>query len=171
MVLEEYGVLLAQAQFKLPQIYPRPGWVEHYPLEIWRSQLATARAALAKAGIAANAVRAVGIANQRENTVLWNRKTGQPVHHAIVWQDRRAEPACAQLREQGHAGAIQAKTGLLIDAYFSGSKLQWLLDRVPGAREAAERGELAFGTVDRWVIWKLTHRSEERRVGKERRCR
>src|SRR6218665_801703 len=125
--------------------------------EVGRTQRAPARAALARAGIAANAVRAVGIANQRETTVLWNRKTGQPVHHAIVWQDRRAEPACAQLREQGHAGAIQAETGLLIDAYFSGSKLQWLLDHVPGAREAAERGELAFGTVDSWLIWKLTH--------------
>ncbi|MCW5263258.1 glycerol kinase [Verminephrobacter eiseniae] len=157
IVFDEHGRIVAQAQLELPQIYPRPGWVEHDPLEIWRTQLATARAALAKAGIAANAVRAVGIANQRETTVLWNRKTGQPVHHAIVWQDRRAEPACAQLREQGHAGAIQAKTGLLIDAYFSGSKLQWLLDHVPGAREAAERGELAFGTVDSWLIWKLTH--------------
>src|SRR3989344_3814658 len=117
--------------------------VEQDPLEIWRTQLATARDALAKAGIAASAVRAVGITNQRETTVLWNRQTGQPVHHAIVWQDRRAEPACAQLREQGHAATIQAKTGLLVDAYFSGTKLQWLLDHVPGARDAAERGELA----------------------------
>ena len=131
--------------------------MEHDPLEIWRTQLATARDALAKAGIAANAVRAVGITNQRETTVLWNRKTGQPVHHAIVWQDRRAEPACAQLREQGHAATIQAKTGLLVDAYFSGTKLQWMLDHVPGARDAAERGELAFGTVDSWLMWKLTH--------------
>jgi glycerol kinase len=105
----------------------------------------------------ASAVRAVGITNQRETTVLWNRKTGQPVHHAIVWQDRRAEPACAQLREQGHAATIQAKTGLLVDAYFSGTKLQWMLDHVPGARDAAERGELAFGTVDSWLMWKLTH--------------
>jgi glycerol kinase len=99
----------------------------------------------------------VGITNQRETTVLWNRKTGQPVHHAIVWQDRRAEPACAQLREQGLAATIQAKTGLLVDAYFSGTKLQWMLDHVPGARDAAERGELAFGTVDSWLMWKLTH--------------
>ena len=157
IVFDEGGHIVAQAQLELPQIYPQPGWVEHDPLEIWRTQLATARDALAKAGIAASDIRAVGITNQRETTVLWNRKTGQPVHHAIVWQDRRAEPACAQLREQGHAATIQAKTGLLVDAYFSGTKLQWMLDHVPGAREAAERGELAFGTVDSWLMWKLTH--------------
>ena len=156
IVFDESGHIVAQAQQELTQIYPQPGWVEHDPLEIWRTQLATARDALAKAGIAASAVRAVGITNQRETTVLWNRKTGQPVHHAIVWQDRRAEPACAQLREQGHAARIQEKTGLLVDAYFSGTKLQWLLDRVPGARDAAERGELAFGTVDSWLMWQLT---------------
>ena len=157
IVFDEHGRTVAQAQVELPQLYPRPGWVEHDPMEIWRTQLATAREALAKAGIGADAVRALGITNQRETTVLWNRKTGQPVHHAIVWQDRRAEPACAQLREQGHAATIQAKTGLLVDAYFSGTKLQWMLDHVPGARDAAERGELAFGTVDSWLMWKLTH--------------
>ncbi len=157
IVFDELGHIVAQAQLELSQIYPQPGWVEHDPLEIWRTQLATAREALAKAGIAASDVRAVGITNQRETTVLWNRKTGQPVHHAIVWQDRRAEPTCAQLREQGHADTIQAKTGLLVDAYFSGTKLQWMLDHVPGARDAAERGELAFGTVDSWLMWKLTH--------------
>lgn len=157
IVFDERGHIVAQAQLELPQIYPQPGWVEHDPREIWRTQLATAREALAQAGIAANAVKAVGITNQRETTVLWSRKTGQPVHHAIVWQDRRAEPACAQLREQGHASTIQAKTGLLVDAYFSGTKLQWLLDNVPGARDAAERGELAFGTVDSWLMWQLTH--------------
>ena len=157
IVFDEGGHIVAQAQLELPQIYPQPGWVEHDPLEIWRTQLATARDALAKVGIAARDIRAVGITNQRETTVLWNRKTGQPVHHAIVWQDRRAEPACAQLRSQGHAATIQAKTGLLVDAYFSGTKLQWMLDHVPGARDAAERGELAFGTVDSWLMWKLTH--------------
>ncbi|MBP7324322.1 MAG: glycerol kinase GlpK [Alicycliphilus sp.] len=156
IVFDERGRIVAQAQRELPQIYPQPGWVEHDPLEIWRTQLATAREALAQAGIGASSVRALGITNQRETTVLWNRKTGQPVHHAIVWQDRRAEPACAQLRAQGHAAAIQAKTGLLVDAYFSGTKLQWLLDHVSGARAAAERGELAFGTVDSWLIWQLT---------------
>ena len=156
IVFDRKGQIVALAQRELPQIYPRPGWVEHSPLEIWNSQLATAQEALKKAGLSASDISALGITNQRETTVLWNRKTGAPVHNAIVWQDRRAEPLCAALREQGMAETIQAKTGLLIDAYFSGSKLQWLLDNVPGAREQAERGELAFGTVDSWLIWQLT---------------
>ncbi|CAM3552438.1 glycerol kinase GlpK [Paracidovorax anthurii] len=156
IVFDERGHIVAQAQQELPQIYPRPGWVEHDPMEIWRTQLATARQALAQAGLQPADVRALGITNQRETTVLWNRRTGQPVHHAIVWQDRRAEPLCAELREQGHEPLIQARTGLRIDAYFSATKLRWLLDHVPGAREAAEAGELAFGTVDSWLIWQLT---------------
>ncbi|MET1115454.1 MAG: glycerol kinase GlpK [Comamonas sp.] len=156
ILFDARGRIVAQAQLELPQIYPRPGWVEHDPMEIWRTQLSTARAALAQAGIAASQVRALGITNQRETTVVWNRQTGQPIHHAIVWQDRRAEPACAQLREGGYAERIQQKTGLRIDAYFSATKLQWLLDEVPGARAAAERGELAFGTIDSWLIWQLT---------------
>lgn len=156
ILFDARGRIVAQAQLELPQIYPRPGWVEHDPMEIWRTQLSTARAALAQAGVAATQVRALGITNQRETTVVWNRKTGQPIHHAVVWQDRRAEPACAQLREGGHTELIQQKTGLRIDAYFSATKLQWLLDEVPGARAAAERGELAFGTVDSWLIWQLT---------------
>ncbi|MDA8522779.1 glycerol kinase GlpK [Acidovorax sp. NCPPB 4044] len=156
IVFDERGHIVAQAQQELPQIYPQPGWVEHDPLEIWRTQLATARQALAQAGLQAADVRALGITNQRETTVLWNRRTGQPVHHAIVWQDRRAEPLCAELREQGHEAAIQARTGLRIDAYFSATKLRWLLDHVPRAREAAEAGDLAFGTVDSWLIWQLT---------------
>lgn len=156
ILFDARGRIVAQAQLELPQIYPRPGWVEHDPQEIWRTQLSTARAALAQAGISASQVRALGITNQRETTVVWNRQTGQPIHHAIVWQDRRAEPACAKLREDGHADSIQQKTGLRIDAYFSATKLQWLLDEVPGARAAAERGELAFGTIDSWLIWQLT---------------
>ncbi|MFZ4287162.1 glycerol kinase GlpK [Variovorax sp. HJSM1_2] len=156
IVFNADGQIVAQAQLELPQIYPQPGWVEHDPMEIWRTQLATAKEALHKARITAREVRALGITNQRETTVLWNRKTGLPIHHAIVWQDRRAEPACAKLREDGWADKIQEKTGLLIDAYFSGTKLQWLLDHVPGAREQAERGELAFGTVDSWLMWQLT---------------
>ena len=156
IVFDTQGRIVASAQLELPQIYPRPGWVEHDPREIWRTQLATAREALAKAGLAAADIRALGITNQRETTVVWNRATGQPLHHAIVWQDRRAEPLCAQLREAGHADTIQRKTGLLIDAYFSGTKLRWILDNVNGARAAAERGELAFGTVDSWLIWQLT---------------
>ncbi len=156
ILFDEHGHVVAQAQRELTQFYPRPGWVEHDPREIWRTQIETAREVLHAAGIGAAEVRALGITNQRETTVLWNRKTGEPVHNAIVWQDRRAEPACATLREQGHAPAIAAKTGLLIDAYFSGTKLQWLLDNVPGARAQAESGELAFGTVDSWLIWQLT---------------
>jgi glycerol kinase len=156
IVFDPRGNIVALAQRELPQIYPRPGWVEHDPQEIWRTQLATAREALAKAGIAASAVRAMGITNQRETTVVWHRSTGAPIHHAIVWQDRRAEPTCAALRAQGLAPLIQRKTGLLIDAYFSGTKLKWLLDHVPGARAQAERGELAFGTIDSWLMWQLT---------------
>jgi glycerol kinase len=156
IVFDEQGHVVALAQQELPQIYPQPGWVEHDPMEIWRSQLATARLALDKAGLKAGDIRALGITNQRETTVLWSRKSGQPVHNAIVWQDRRAEATCAQLREQGRETLIQAKTGLLIDAYFSGTKLKWLLDHVPGARVQAEHGELAFGTIDSWLMWQLT---------------
>jgi glycerol kinase len=125
-------------------------------MEIWQGQLATAQEALARAGIGAGQLRAVGITNQRETTVVWHRKTGQPIHRAIVWQDRRAEPLCARLREQGHEALIRERTGLVVDAYFSATKLAWLLENVPGAREQAERGELAFGTVDSWLVWQLT---------------
>ncbi|PZP98845.1 MAG: glycerol kinase [Variovorax paradoxus] len=156
IVFDARGQVVASAQQELPQIYPQPGWVEHDPLLIWSTQLATAREALAKAGLAAREVRALGITNQRETTVLWNRKTGQPVHHAIVWQDRRGEPLCAQLRAQGAADLVHQRTGLLIDAYFSATKLRWLLDNVPGAQAQAEAGELAFGTVDSWLVWQLT---------------
>lgn len=156
MVFDERGRVVAMAQQELPQSYPQAGWVEHDPLEIWRGQLATAREALQKAGLKAREIHALGITNQRETTVLWNRKTGQPLHHAIVWQDRRAEATCAQLREQGKEALIRRKTGLPIDAYFSGAKLKWLLDHVPGARDQAERGELAFGTIDSWLVWQLT---------------
>ncbi|MBB4841653.1 glycerol kinase [Paucibacter oligotrophus] len=156
IVFDATGRILAMAQREFRQIFPQPGWVEHDADEIWDSQLATAREALAKAGLQAQQIKALGITNQRETTVLWNRKTGQPVHHAIVWQDRRAEPICAELRAQGLSGLVREKTGLVIDAYFSGSKLKWLLDHVPGARAQAERGELAFGTVDSWLMWRLS---------------
>ena len=156
IVFDERGHIVALAQRELPQIYPQPGWVEHDALEIWRTQIETAREVLHKAGLKASDIRALGITNQRETTVIWNRKTGQPIHHAIVWQDRRAEPTCVQLRAQGHEAMIQQKTGLLIDAYFSGTKLKWLLDHVAGARASAERGELAFGTIDSWLMWQLT---------------
>jgi len=156
IVFDERGRVVSMAQQELPQIYPQPGWVEHDARHIWRIQLATAREALAKAGITAAEVKALGITNQRETTVVWNRKTGEPIHHAIVWQDRRAEPECAALRARGLTDTIQAKTGLLVDAYFSATKLKWLLDHVPGARAQADNGELAFGTIDSWLIWQLT---------------
>ena len=156
IVFDASGQALSMAQQELPQIYPQPGWVEHDPMVIWQTQLATAREALTKAGITARQVRAIGITNQRETTVVWNRRTGVPIHHAIVWQDRRAEPTCADLRARGLAAMVRAKTGLVIDAYFSGTKLRWLLDHVPGARAQAEAGELAFGTIDSWLMWQLT---------------
>ncbi len=156
IVFDQAGRVVASAQQELTQHYPQPGWVEHDPMEIWRTQLDTARQALATAGLDASAVHAIGITNQRETTVLWNRKTGQPVHPAIVWQDRRGEAACAELRNGGHGSLIQQRTGLLIDSYFSATKLKWLLDNVPGARAQAGRGELAFGTIDSWLLWQLT---------------
>ncbi|MDI1260946.1 glycerol kinase GlpK [Aquabacterium sp.] len=159
IVFDEHGQILAQAQREIRQIYPRPGWVEHDPIELWTSQRDTALIALQQAqslGHALSDVRAIGITNQRETTVLWRRDTGEPIAHAIVWQDRRTESLCAQWRERGLGDTIRDKTGLVIDPYFSGTKLKWLLDNVDGARSAAERGELAFGTVDSWLLWQLT---------------
>jgi glycerol kinase len=156
IVFDAAGSIVAMAQREFRQIYPQPGWVEHDPMELWTSQLATAQEALAAAKLGAKDIAAIGITNQRETTLVWNRKTGVPIHNAIVWQDRRAEPTCAALRERGLQATFRAKTGLVIDAYFSGSKLKWLLDNVPGARAAALRGELAFGTVDTWLMWQLT---------------
>lgn len=156
IVFDRAGAPRAVAQREFRQIYPQAGWVEHDPREIWETQLETARAALAQAGLSAADVAAVGITNQRETTVLWDRRTGQPLHNAIVWQDRRTSKFCDELKRAGHAEAIARKTGLVIDAYFSGSKLRWLLDHIPGARDRAQRGELAFGTIDAWLLWNLT---------------
>ncbi len=156
IVFDAQGHALAMAQRELRQIYPQPGWVEHDPLEIWDTQLATAREAIARAGLQAADIRAVAIANQRETTLLWHRRSGRPLHHAIVWQDRRTEPFCAQLRAHGLEPLVQQATGLRIDPYFSATKLRWLLDQVPGAHVAAAQGELAFGTVDSWLLWQLT---------------
>ncbi len=156
IVFDPQGRIVALAQREFRQIYPQPGWVEHDPHEIWDTQLATAQEALHQAGLAARDIAAIGITNQRETTLLWDRRTGEPVHNAIVWQDRRTEPLCAQLRAQGLADEVRATTGLVIDPYFSGTKIRWLLDHVPGAHVAAAQGELAFGTVDSWLLWKLT---------------
>jgi glycerol kinase len=156
ILFDHHGQIQAVAQREFKQIFPRSGWVEHDPAEIWDSQLAVAQEAIAKAGIAASDVAAIGITNQRETTVLWDRKTGEPIHNAIVWQDRRTSQFCDQLRRDGYTPTIQQKTGLVPDAYFSGSKLRWLLDNVAGARDRANQGELAFGTIDTWLLWKLT---------------
>jgi len=156
IVFDQAGAIRAVAQQEFKQIYPQAGWVEHDPREIWQTQLATAREALAKAGLNAVDIAAIGITNQRETTVVWDRKTGAPIHNAIVWQDRRTAKFCDELKRAGHAELIQHKAGLVIDAYFSGSKLRWILDHVPGARERARRGELAFGTIDTWLLWNLT---------------
>jgi glycerol kinase len=150
------GQVKAIAQKEFRQIYPQPGWVEHDPIEIWNTQIETVRSALHQAGVPIDAIRSIGITNQRETTVVWNRKTGLPIYNAIVWQDRRAEPTCAQLREQGFEAMVLEKTGLRIDAYFSATKLKWILDHVPQARTMADRGELAFGTIDSWLIYQLT---------------
>jgi len=156
IVFDTRGRIAAMAQREFRQIFPQPGCVEHDPLEIWTSQLATAREALAKAGIDACDVAAIGIANQRETTLVWNRRSGVPLCNAIVWQDRRTAAACEALRTRGFAATVRDRTGLVIDAYFSGTKLAWILDQVPGARDAARRGELVFGTVDSWLAWNLT---------------
>jgi len=156
IVFDAAGRIVSMAQREFRQIFPQPGWVEHDPVEIWRTQLATAREALAGAGLDARSIAGIGITNQRETTVIWERATGRPIHNAIVWQDRRTEPICRQLRDAGLAEVVAARTGLVIDAYFSATKIRWLLDNVPGARAAAQRGELAFGTIDSWLAWQLT---------------
>jgi glycerol kinase len=156
IVFDARGTVRATAQREFRQIFPRDGWVEHDATEIWATQSGVMHEAIAKAGIAAREVAAIGITNQRETTVLWERASGRPVANAIVWQDRRTAPTCDALRAAGHEATFAAKTGLVLDAYFSGTKLKWLLDHVPGARERAGRGELAFGTVDTWLVFNLT---------------
>ncbi|MBI2511158.1 MAG: glycerol kinase GlpK [Opitutae bacterium] len=156
IVFDETGRPVASAQREFRQHFPQPGWVEHDPEEIWQKQSATVVDALAKAGLQARDIAALGITNQRETVVVWDRRTGQPIAPAIVWQDRRTAGFCAELRAAGHEALIAEKTGLVIDAYFSASKLRWLLDNVPDARARATRGELAFGTIDSWLVWKLT---------------
>jgi glycerol kinase len=148
--------IAAVAQAEFPQHFPASGWVEHEPEDIWTSTVITCRDALEKAGIAAKDIAAIGITNQRETTVVWDRVTGQAVHRAIVWQDRRTADICARLKSEGHEAAISAKTGLVIDPYFSGTKVAWILDSVPGARKRAEAGELLFGTIDCYLLWRLT---------------
>jgi glycerol kinase len=156
IVFDAAAGVRAVAQKELTQKYPQPGWVEQDPLEIWSCQVSVAAEALSRAGVSAHDIAAIGIANQRETTLVWNRRTGAPVCNAIVWQDRRTASFCERLKRQGVEPLFESRTGLVIDPYFSGSKVRWILDQVPGAREAAESGELAFGTVDSWLVWKLS---------------
>ncbi|MGC2579529.1 MAG: glycerol kinase GlpK, partial [Terrimicrobiaceae bacterium] len=156
LVIDYSGSVLAVSQKEFTQIFPQPGWVEHDANEIWASQIGVAADALATANIHPKEIAAIGITNQRETAVIWDRKTGDPIFDAIVWQDRRTASFCDQMRADGLESFVQERTGLVIDAYFSGTKVRWLLDNVPGARERAERGELAFGTIDSWLVWKLT---------------
>ncbi len=156
IVFDQKGLVVGVAQKEFTQYFPSPGWVEHDALEIWDTQYRVAKEVLQQLGLQPSQLAAIGITNQRETTVLWDRFTGEPVHAAIVWQDRRTALYCDQLKQEGKAEMIRKKTGLVVDAYFSGTKLKWLLDQVPGARERANRGELAFGTIDSWLLWKLT---------------
>ena len=156
LIIEYDGKVTAVAQKEFTQIFPQPGWVEHDPKEIWASQIAVAAQALGMAEIQPRDIAAIGITNQRETTIVWDRKTGEPVYNAIVWQDRRTAPMCDKMRTEGMESVVAQKTGLVIDAYFSGTKVAWMLQNVPGVRERAERGELAFGNVDTWLIWNLT---------------
>ena len=156
IVFAHSGSIVSVAQQEFRQIFPQPGWVEHDPQEIWATQSNVAAQALNKAGLTANDVAAIGITNQRETTVVWDRTTGAPIGHAIVWQDRRTAKACDRLKARGLAAKIRRKTGLVVDAYFSGTKLQWILENVPGAKARARAGDLAFGTVDSWLVWNLT---------------
>ena len=156
ILFDQKGEMAAVAQKEFQQLFPQPGWVEHQAEEIWSTQIGVAQEALARAGARARDLAAIGITNQRETVVIWDRATGRPIHNAIVWQDRRTAGLCDQLRADGKESVFQEKTGLLLDAYFSGTKVKWLLDHVDGARARAERGELAFGTIDSWLAWNLT---------------
>jgi glycerol kinase len=156
ILYDRSGNIVDSVQRDFPQHFPKPGRVEHDPKDIWSSQISVAAEVLAKRGLGGADIAAIGITNQRETTVVWDRETGEPVYNAIVWQDRRTAGFCDELKAAGHADTIRAKTGLVLDAYFSGTKVKWILDHVPGARDRAERGELCFGTVDSWLVWKLT---------------
>ncbi|MFN3556791.1 MAG: glycerol kinase GlpK [Bacteroidales bacterium] len=156
LLFDKQGNIRSVAQKEFQQIFPKPGWVEHDPNEIWSSQVAVAAEAMSKKGINGTYIAGIGITNQRETTIVWDRRTGEPIYNAIVWQDRRTSGYCDELKDKGLATTIREKTGLVIDAYFSGTKVKWILDNVEGAREKAKRGELAFGTVDSWLVWKLT---------------
>ena len=157
IVFDRNGSIISTAQKEFQQIYPQPGWVEHDPAEIWSSQISVASEAVVKAGLNVNDIIAIGITNQRETTIMWDKRSGDPIYNAIVWQDRRTAAFCDKLKHDGHGAMIKEKTGLIIDAYFSATKVKWILDNVSGAKEKARRGDLCFGTVDSWLLWKLTN--------------
>ncbi|MBI5274024.1 MAG: glycerol kinase, partial [Chlamydiales bacterium] len=157
ILIDHQGVIVASVQKEFRQIFPEPGWVEHDPNDIWASQASVITGVLAHAGAVAQDLAAIGITNQRETTVVWDKKTGTPICNAIVWQDRRTTEFCQELKNRGLEPVFRKKTGLLLDPYFSGTKLHWILQHVKGAKERAKRGELAFGTIDSWIIWKLTN--------------
>ncbi|TXT29877.1 MAG: glycerol kinase [Chitinophagaceae bacterium] len=157
IIFDKKGAIVSAAQKEFTQIFPQPGWVEHDANEIWSTQIGVAAEAISKVGLSVKEMAAIGITNQRETTVVWDKATGIPVYNAIVWQDRRTADYCDTLKELGKAALIQQKTGLIIDAYFSATKVKWILDNVAGARAKAERGELLFGTIDSWLVWKLTN--------------
>ena len=156
VIFDKKGNIISVAQKEFTQIFPKPGWVEHDATEIWSTQIGVAAEAIAKKDIASSHIAAIGITNQRETAVVWDRKTGDPIYNAIVWQDKRTADFCDELKKKGKSDLIRAKTGLVIDSYFSATKVKWILDNVDGARERAEAGELAFGTIDSWLIWKMT---------------
>ena len=156
IVFDRSGRIVAEARRDLTQKYPQPGWVEHDPLEIWSGQQAAATEAMALAKLGGGAIAAIGVTNQRETTIVWDRETGRPIHNAIVWQDRRTSDYCERLKGEGHEAMVTERTGLRLDPYFSGTKLRWILENVPGARARAEAGKLCFGTVDTWLVWQLT---------------
>ncbi len=156
IIFDKKGQIVSLAQKEFKQYFPQSGWVEHDPLEIWTSQSSVMIESLVNKGIGADQIAGIGITNQRETTIVWDRKSGKAIHNAIVWQDRRTAAFCNELKEKGHAELIASKTGLIIDAYFSATKIRWILNHVKGARAKAEAGELAFGTVDSWLVWNLT---------------
>jgi glycerol kinase len=156
IIFDRNGKIISMAQQEFRQIYPQSGWVEHDPMEIWHTQIAVAKIALQQSGLSASDIKAIGITNQRETTIVWDRASGQPIYNAIVWQDRRTAEICERLKNKGLENTVRERSGLVIDAYFSGTKISWILDHVAGAREKAEKGELCFGTVDSWLLWNLS---------------
>ena len=175
VVIDHKGTIVASAQKEFQQIYPKPGWVEHDPMEIWSSQSSTANEALSRANLKTDQIAAVGITNQRETTIIWDKETGKPVYNAIVWQDRRTSDYCRQLKKDGLEKMVTQKTGLRLDPYFAGTKVRWILENVDGVKQRAKDGKLLFGTVDSWLLWQLTsqkvHATDLTKAALKNKCR